>query len=475
MTKEAEESSSLGVKEGETGQIIEDSSRSSFLRLIAPLALPMAAQQFMVALSSCADSLMMTGIGQNELAGVSLATQFQFVFSLFLTALTVAMSTLIAQYWGIKDREAVSKVAAFVMRYVLLISLVFFLLLIAMPDALMRFMTNDPSLIPAGAEYLRISAPSYFFLAASQVLLCLMRNTGLVAQGTWVSFAGLLVHLILNVVLIYGWFGVPRMGVLGAAVSNLASQVLICLGLMLILCVHGWAHCFGLKNIVRSEPRLQRDFWHYCLPLLGNQIVWGGGFSMYTVIMGHLDGDAVAANAIANMVKDLLVCGCLGLGNAGNVIVGNMLGRNEFAKAKRTGRELVKFAILSGAITGLVILALRPLLLRFVGLSPRATKYLSVMLVVCSYYVIGKSINVTTINGIFPAGGDTKFGLLCDSVTMWVIVIPLGSLAAFVFKLPVLVVYVLLNIDEIIKLPAVFIHYRRYRWLKNVTTKSDNN
>lgn len=448
------------------------SSRSSFLRLIAPLAIPMAAQQFMVALSSCADSLMMTGIGQNELSGVSLATQFQFVFSLFLTALTVAMSTLVAQYWGIKDRDAVSKVTDFVMRYVLLISLVFFLLLILVPDALMRFMTNDPSLIPVGAEYLRISAPSYFFLAASQVLLCLMRNTGLVAQGTWISFGGLLVHIALNAVLIYGWFGAPQLGVLGAAVSNLASQVLIWLGLMLILRARGWAH-FGLKNILRREPQLQRDFWRYCLPLLGNQIVWGGGFSMYTVIMGHLDGDAVAANAIANMVKDLLVCGCIGLGNAGNVIVGNMLGRNEFAKAKRTGSELTKFAILAGVITGLVILAIRPLLLRFVGLSPRATGYLSVMLIVCSYYVIGKSINVTTINGIFPAGGDTKFGLLCDSVTMWVIVIPLGSLAAFVFKLPVLVIYVLLNIDEIIKLPAVFIHYRRYRWLKNVTVKGE--
>ncbi|MDF7664717.1 MATE family efflux transporter [Bifidobacterium sp. ESL0745] len=187
MTKRARKSSPVAMRNVDTDTGNGDSSRSSFLRLIAPLALPMAAQQFMVALSSCADSLMMTGIGQNELSGVSLATQFQFVFSLFLTALTVAMSTLVAQYWGIKDNRTVSKVSSFVMRYVLLISLVFFLLLIVMPDTLIRFMTNDPSLIPVGAEYLRISAPSYFFLAASQVLLCLMRNTGLVARTRYLG------------------------------------------------------------------------------------------------------------------------------------------------------------------------------------------------------------------------------------------------------------------------------------------------
>ena len=86
----------------------------------------------------------------------------------------------------------------------------------------------------------------------------------------------------------------------------------------------------------------------------------------------------------------------------------------------------------------------------------------------CSYYILGRSINSTTIGGIFAAGGDTKFGFICDTVTMWVFIVPAGFLAAFYFNLPVLVVYFILNLDEMIKLPVVFIHYRKYKWVRNI-------
>lgn len=221
--------------------------------------------------------------------------------------------------------------------------------------------------------------------------------------------------------------------------------------------------------MLRTQRVLERDYWRYCLPVLGNEIVWGGGFMMYTVIMGHLNTDAIAANSIANIVKDLLVCFCLGLGNGGGIYIGNLLGQNRLSNAKETARRLCHLAIAVGALTGGIILLLRPFILHATNLSPRANEYLSGMLIICSYYVIGKSINSTTVAGIFPAGGDARFGLLCDSVTMWIIVIPLGIMAAFTWKLPVLWVYALLNVDEIIKLPAVFAHYRRYRWLRNVT------
>ena len=91
------------------------------------------------------------------------------------------------------------------------------------------------------------------------------------------------------------------------------------------------------------------------------------------------------------------------------------------------------------------------------------------MLCVCSYYIVGKSINSTVIAGIFCAGGDTKFGLICDIITMWVVVVPIGLIGAFVLELPVPLVYILLNTDEIIKLPAVYKHYKKYRWIKNIT------
>lgn len=224
----------------------------------------------------------------------------------------------------------------------------------------------------------------------------------------------------------------------------------------------------GIEDVNRKDRKFAKKFWKHVYPVLGNEIVWGGGFTMYSVIMGHLGSDAVAANSIANITKNLLICVCTGFGYGGSIIIGNMLGEGNLSDARKSGNILCRIALFSGCITGGMILLLIPVILHFVRLTDVATGYLKVMLIMSSYYVIGKSVNSMTIGGIFPAGGDTKFGLCCDAVTMWCFAVPLGYIAAFVFKWPVLLVYFVLNLDEIVKLPAVYKHYRRYKWLNNL-------
>ena len=149
--------------------------------------------------------------------------------------------------------------------------------------------------------------------------------------------------------------------------------------------------------------------------------------------------------------------------------MGNELGANRFEEAKKAGKTLIRAAVICGVLTGLLLIALSPLIVRMVAMTPVAEEYLRGMLFMCSYYLAGKSVNCMTIGGIFPAGGDSRFGLLCDAVTLWCITVPLGCLCAFVFKFPVLFVYFVLNLDEIVKLPAVYRHYRKYGWVKNIT------
>ena len=172
---------------------------------------------------------------------------------------------------------------------------------------------------------------------------------------------------------------------------------------------------------------------------------------MYSVAMGHLGSDAVAANSVANIVKNLLVCFCIGIGSGG---------------------RLCRLAILSGIASGALLLAFSPVILQFSALGSQAREYLKWMFVVCSYYLVGKSINITTIGGIFSAGGDTKFGLICDTVTLWCVTVPMGCIAAFVLKWPVLAVYFVLNLDEIVKLPVVYRHYKEYAWVNNLTQEA---
>lgn len=198
------------------------------------------------------------------------------------------------------------------------------------------------------------------------------------------------------------------------------------------------------------------------------------GFPMFSVIMGHLGSDAVAANSVANILKNIIACVCNGIGSGSGIVVGNELGKGKLKQAREYGDRLFRLAVFTGAVSGLILLAVSPVLNIFTGsLSVQAHSYLKNMMYICTYYMIGKSVNATVIAGIFCAGGDTKFGLKCDAVTMWVVLIPAGMLAAFVFKLPVMAVYFIISMDEVIKVPAVYAHYKKYRWVRNLTENEE--
>ena len=190
---------------------------------------------------------------------------------------------------------------------------------------------------------------------------------------------------------------------------------------------------------------------------------------MYSVIMGRLGSDAVAANSIASIVRSMIASLCWGIAAGVGIVIGGMLGRNEIDEAKKAGGKFVRLSLLIGAGSGVVILALTPFILKVITLNEQAQYYLKYMMFMASYYIIGNALNSTVIGGIFPAGGDTKFGMICDIVTLWCVVVPMGMIAAFLLKLPVLAVAFILTLDEFVKIPAVYKHYMKYKWAKNIT------
>src|SRR5699024_6065852 len=168
---------------------------------------------------------------------------------------------------------------------------------------------------------------------------------------------------------------------------------------------------------------LQKDYIHYTWPSLANQVIWGCGFTMTSVIMGHLGTDAVAANSIAQIAKNLAACLCLGIGTGSGIIIGNELGQGNLAHAKKTGNKLCIISLVAGAASCLVLFASIRLILAFdFTLSPLAQDYLPFMLFFCSYNMFGNSFSASVIGGVFSAGGDTRFGLLCDTINMWAII-----------------------------------------------------
>ena len=443
-----------------------DERKRSLRKEIVRLALPIALQQFMTALVGACDAIMLGKLSQDAMSAVSLATQVTFVFNLFMFAFMAGENMFVAQYYGKGDYTGISQVFSLVTKICGCIAVVFLAGTLFFPEQLMRILTNEETLIVLGSEYLRVIGISYVFSGIAQTFLAIMKNCGAVNMSTLINGVMVILNIVLNAVLIFGLSGFPKMGIKGAALATvLATVVQFLWSVGYVLC-----RIRAVKFSLRScEKKLFGRFWQKTVPLLINNLAWGIGFSMYSVIMGHLGTDAVAANGIANISKNLVVCFCLGLGNAGSIIVGNRLGADRLQEAKEVGETLTKTAIIAGIVSGLVLIALSPFITKMVDLTPTARGYLQKMLLISSYYIAGKSVNCMTIGGIFAAGGDSKFGMLCDSVTLWCIIVPLGCICAFILKLPVMVVYFVLNLDEIIKLPVVYKHYKKYKWIKNLT------
>ena len=443
-----------------------DERKRSLRKEIVRLALPIALQQFMTALVGACDAIMLGKLSQDAMSAVSLATQVTFVFNLFMFAFMAGENMFVAQYYGKGDYTGISQVFSLVTKICGCIAVVFLAGTLFFPEQLMRILTNEETLIVLGSEYLRVIGISYVFSGIAQTFLAIMKNCGAVNMSTLINGVMVMLNIVLNAVFIFGLSGFPKMGIKGVALATvLATVVQFLWSVGYVLC-----RIRAVKFSLRScEKKLFGRFWQKAVPLLINNLAWGIGFSMYSVIMGHLGTDAVAANGIANISKNLVVCFCLGLGNAGSIIVGNRLGADRLQEAKEAGGTLTRTAIIAGIVSGLVLIALSPFITKMVDLTPIARGYLQKMLLICSYYIAGKSVNCMTIGGIFAAGGDSKFGMMCDSVTLWCITVPLGCICAFILKLPVMVVYFVLNLDEIIKLPVVYRHYKKYKWIKNLT------
>ena len=439
--------------------MVNHEASAEFRKKLMHLMIPISLQQLMLALVNASDAFMLGFLSQDALSAVSLAGQIQFVYSLFLFAITAGVSIFAAQYWGIQDRDSVEKT---------LISLPFTIGASFFPEQLMRIFASDPVLIEDGAAYLRVVGISYFLLSISQIYLCILKNCGHAVESAVISSVSVVINIFLNAAFIFGIGFFPEMGIAGAALATVLSKVIELFWGLSVMLKKDYIK-IRLRYAFVQDKTLRSDFWKYTLPILGDELVWGVGFTMYSVIMGHMGSDAAAANSIANIIKNLVICFCTGIATAGGIMVGGLLGQGELEKAKLYGKKITKASILAGAIAGGLILCIIPFVSHFSTLTETAQHYLRVMLVVCSYYVIGKSINMTVISGIFPSGGNSKFGFFCDSVTMWCVTVPIGLLTAFVLKLPVLWVYFLLCTDEFVKWPWVIRHYRKREWAKNIT------
>lgn len=448
--------------------MVKTVKKDDFYRQMFKLAIPIIIQNLLSAAVNSSDVIMLNYVGQSAISAVSLAANYSNILFMVYYGLGTGASLLCAQYFGKKNMQAIHAVEGIALRFSLAISALVALAAFTMPKRMLLLFTSDQELIAIGSSYIRIMGITYLCWGVTEIYLAILRSIGRVTISMTLNMLAFGLNILLNAMFIFGLFGAPKLGVTGVAIATASSRLIQLVACVIVSLLSKDVKLNPAYMFIRSKTLLN-DFIHLSLPALGNDLSWSVAFSMYSVILGHLGTEVVAANSLVTVVRNVGSVFCFAIASAGTILLGRVMGQEELEKSKSYASRMLKMTVVAGAVGGVIVLAVTPFVLRFASLNDTAMHYLKYMLLINSYYIMGSAVNTALIAGVFRAGGDTKFGLICDTIDMWVYAVPLGFFAAFVLKLPALWVYFLLCTDEFVKWPWVIRHYRKGEWAKNIT------
>ena len=411
---------------------------------------------------------MLGRVSQTALSAGSLSNQIYFILAIVYFGLASSITILSSQYWGRKDYQTIGSIFGIGLLISAAFSIPVAIVSFLIPETVLLFWTNDPLLIQEGASYLRIVSFSYLCMTISQPYLSIMKSCERVRLSTRISVIALVINVTGNAILIFGLFGLPAFGIKGAAIATCIARFT-----ELLICGRDYLK----QNILSHDPRsffqipkeLRHDFNRHCMPAFLNDLLWGFAFNMNSVIMGHLGSDMVAASSVVSIVREILTVVGFSIASGSAILLGKEIGEGNLELARKDASEILHLTVLVSLIQAGVLYAVSGFIPGLVVLSETAKGYLLYMLKISCLYTIGQVINTLLIASFFRCGGDSKYGMRLDMVSMWGFAVPIGLLSAFVLHLPPLTVYTLLCLDEAVKLPFALFHYKQGNWINDLT------
>lgn len=440
-----------------------------FYKTLAAIALPIALQNVIGFGVQMMDTVMVGALGDTALSGASLAGQPFFVFMIFNFGLAAGGAVLIAQYWGRGNVDVVRRIMGISIRFVTIAALLFSLLCNLMPERIMSLFSHEQPVIEAGASYLRVVSFSYLFYGISSCYLNSLRAVENVKMSTLVYLVSFFVNVFFNWVFIFGKLGFPELGVVGAAVGTVIARFSEFVMVFLYMTFGEKEIRFNLSYIFKGERELLPDYVRHSIPVVGSELIWGLGSVTQAAIIGRIGETFVAANSVAAVLQQLAMVMLFGVSNAAAVLVGKTVGNGKIEEAKRMAKTLLLLALGVGVVSCGVILALRMPFLQIYDISQEAKDLAFDIMGVMATIIAFSAIELVCIVGILRGAGDTKFAFAVDAGCTWLIGVPMGILAGFVWKLPVLLVYICLRSDLPVRIILCLTRIFRGRYIKNVT------
>ncbi|MBP6209274.1 MAG: MATE family efflux transporter [Anaerolineales bacterium] len=440
----------------------------TFIRELLTIAIPISFQQLINASLNMIDVIMVGQLGETSIAALGLSNQVFFVFILILFGLTSGMAIFTAQFWGKQELEPIRKVLGMSLLVATFVATFFTLAATLMPETVLGLYTNDAEVIELGSSYLRIVGFTYIPVAIATAYIAVLRSVQLIRLTVVATIAALVFKTILGYGLIFGIAGLPALGVRGAAIGT-ASGWTLELVLLLIL-------VYTQKTPLAANPL---TFFSFDLPFFGrvlktalpavaNEMFWSLGITTYNAIYAHIGTDSIAAINVNATIEELGFVVFIGLGNACAVLVGNRIGAGQKDEAYEIVRRVIIMGVLFAVGVGAVIILTRELVVGLYDLSPSGENNVRGLLMVMACTLWIRMFNFSTFIGAFRAGGDTRFALLMEICSIWLIGVPAAYIGAFVLHLPVYYVYLMVMLEEFSKSFVSLWRFRSRKWIHDL-------
>lgn len=432
------------------------------------LAFPIIAQQFMFSALNMAGVVFVGQKGDVAVAAVGLANQVAFLLNLVHFGIVSGAAMFTAQFWGKRDIPNLRRVLGLCLTLALSTGLFFMLLSQFFPAQILSIYSNDPAVIAAGTNYLRIFGWSFFFYAITFSYAYVMRSTGDVKTPTYIGAGALALSTFLSYAFIFGRFGFPELGIEGVAWGTLIARGLECAVLLGFVYLRGSPTAASLKELFSFDAAFLGRVIKPMVPVILNELFWSLGITAYNVIYGHISTDAIATINIIGTIEQVAFVVFIGISNATAVLVGNRIGAGQEHEAYLYAGRSLGLGVVGGLLMGVILALVKAPVLTMYNVSPGVIEDASRVLTIISIFMWIRINNMTIVVGVLRAGGDTRFSLFMDGIIIWIVGVPLAALGAFAFHLPVYFVYLCAMSEELTKWFLGINRYFSKKWINNL-------
>lgn len=440
-----------------------------FYKTLFRMTLILALQNLISYSVNMADNLMLGNYSQIALSGAATVNQVFFMIQQIVLALGNALVVLASQYWGENRLSPIRTLAGYTIKITGIIAVIIILMCNLMPDQILGIFSSSPEIIAEGKSYLSLVQWSFVLYMFSAMIMSVLRSVEIVNISFYISVTSLFVNVGINYVLIYGKFGMLEMGIRGAAIGTIIARFLECIILLIyVIKLDQKLHLFQ-KDFWINDQKLNKDYIHIMVPIMISQMIWAISVPLQTAILGHLSSDAIAANAISSTFFAYMKTVCLAMCSTSSVMIGMSIGRGDEDRIHSDARSIAVIDLMIGLVLGsLIVLLRKPLLLHYV-LTPEALRLADHLFLIMGFTMVCMAYQMIVSVGLIQASGDGKFMVRLNVVCIWLIVIPLSFLSAFVWKMPIEAVAFMTQIDQPVKCIPVFLYFRSYKWVRKMT------